>query len=423
MWVFLALACLIQQTTNSEYSFNRRHLNPEGFMTIPEILQYWGYPSEEYQVLTDDGYYLQLNRIPHGKHCPHKEEPRPIVLLVHGLLWEGRCWIANLPSNSLGFFLADVGYDVWIINVRGTTWSRRHMEFSIYQQKFWNFSFHEMAIYDIPATINFILQKTKQDSLYFIGHSQGAGIGFVAFATLPYLTDRVKLFISLTPTYTLKGFVAFATLPYLTDRVKLFISLTPTYTLKGISGTFGVLGRIPERFRELIWGTKEFSLYSEKVKNSMIHACSYPGIDRLCLNNIFLAGGYNKKNLNVSRADVFAGIFPDFTSVKNINHWSQVIHSGEFKYYDYGLKNREVYNMTTPPFYKIEDVLVPVAVWSGGKDIVTKRRNIESLITRITYLVFYTDIPDWQHFDPILGLDAVQRCYPDILELMQKHKH
>ncbi|KAK9400671.1 putative lysosomal acid lipase/cholesteryl ester hydrolase [Crotalus adamanteus] len=106
-----------------------------------------------------------------------------------------------------------------------------------------------------------------------------------------------------------------------------------------------------------------------------------------------------------------------------MNHWSQIIRSVEFKYYDYGHKNREVYNMTKPPFYKIEDVHVPVAMWSGGKDIATKRRNIESLLTRITYLVFYTDILDWQHFDPILGLDGPQHCYPDIVELMQKHKH
>ncbi|XP_070610057.1 putative lysosomal acid lipase/cholesteryl ester hydrolase isoform X2 [Erythrolamprus reginae] len=395
MWVLLALVCLIQKTTNSEYSFNRRHLNPEGFMKPTEVIQYWGYPSEQYQVLTDDGYYLQLNRIPHGKHCSQHEEPRPIVLLGHGFLWDGRCWIANLPSNSLGFFLADAGYDVWIINFRGTTSSKKHKKFSIYQQEFWNFSFHEMAIYDIPATINLILNKTKQDSLYYVGHSQGAGLGYVAFANLPCITDRVKL----------------------------FISLTPAYNLEGVSGLLGVIGRIPDRLRELIWGTKEFSIFSEKVKTNLIYACSYPGIDQLCLQSIFLIGGFNPKNLNVSRADVYAGFSPEDTSVKDINHWSQIILSGEFKRYDYGDKNKEIYNTTTPPFYKIEDVHVPVAVWSGGKDIATTRRNVESLIARITNLVFYKDIPDWQHFDAVLGLDAVQRCYPDILELMQKYKH
>ncbi|XP_063163903.1 lipase member M-like [Candoia aspera] len=271
MWLFLVMAFLIQQTTNSEESFSRRHLNPQGFMTIPEIIQYWGYPSEEYEVLTDDGYYLQVNRIPHGKHCPENAGPRPVILLVHGLLGEGRCWTGNLPRNSLGFFLADAGYDIWIINNRGTTWSRRHQEFSIHQQEFWEFSFHEMAIYDIPATITFILQKTQQDSLYYIGYSQGGSLGFIAFSILPYLSDRVKL----------------------------FIGLTPAYSVEDIRGTFGVLGKIPERLRRLIWGSKEFCILSERLKAIMIYACSYPVIDQLCLQNIFLARGYNEKNLNV----------------------------------------------------------------------------------------------------------------------------
>ncbi|KAM6443648.1 putative lysosomal acid lipase/cholesteryl ester hydrolase [Liasis olivaceus] len=394
MWLFLVMACLIQQTTNSEEPFNRRHLNPEGFMTIPEIIEYWGYPSEEYEVLTVDGYYLQLNRIPYGKHCPGNAGPRPIVLLVHGLMMEGRCWIANLPSNSLGFFLADAGYDVWLINTRGTTWSRRHQEFSIDQQEFWEFSFHEMAIYDIPATINFILYKTEQDWLYVIGHSQGAALGFIAFSILPYLSFRVKL----------------------------FIGLLPAYNLEGVRGMLGVIARIPKGLRRLIWGTKEFSLFSERQKTVLTYACSYPVIDQLCLQNLFLAGGWNKKNINVSRADVYAAIFPDYTSTKTLDHWSQVIHSVEFKYFDYGYKNIDIYNMTTPPFYIIEDVSVPVAVWSAGKDIAATRSNVESLVPRITHLVFYKDIPDWAHVDPLFGLDAPQRLYPDVLELMQKYK-
>uniref|UniRef100_A0A670IB44 Partial AB-hydrolase lipase domain-containing protein n=1 Tax=Podarcis muralis TaxID=64176 RepID=A0A670IB44_PODMU len=173
MWLFVAVVCLMQQTTESEEFLRKRHLNPQEFMTTNEIIQYWGYPSEEYEILTEDGYYLQINRIPYGMHSSGKTGPRPVVLLVHGILLESRCWIANLPNNSLGFFLADAGYDVWMINARGTSWSRRHKTLSIDQEEFWDFSIHEIAIYDIPATINFILQKTKQEGLYVISQSQG----------------------------------------------------------------------------------------------------------------------------------------------------------------------------------------------------------------------------------------------------------
>ena len=38
-------------------------------------------------------------------------------------------------------------------------------------------SFHEMAMYDLPAMINFVLRKTGQKQIYYVGYSQGATIG------------------------------------------------------------------------------------------------------------------------------------------------------------------------------------------------------------------------------------------------------
>lgn len=37
-----------------------------------------------------------------------------------------------------------------------------------------------MAMYDIPASLNFVLNKTGQEQLFYVGHSQGTTIGRLA---------------------------------------------------------------------------------------------------------------------------------------------------------------------------------------------------------------------------------------------------
>lgn len=40
----------------------------------------------------------------------------------------------NSVDESLGFILADHGFDVWVGNVRGTHWSPGHVEFSVHDK-------------------------------------------------------------------------------------------------------------------------------------------------------------------------------------------------------------------------------------------------------------------------------------------------
>lgn len=66
--------------------------------------------------------------------------------------------------------------------------------------KFWDYSFETVAEYDLPATIDFILEKTKQRKLTYIAYSVGATEMFAAMSTEPdYYKDRINLFIAIGP--------------------------------------------------------------------------------------------------------------------------------------------------------------------------------------------------------------------------------
>lgn len=95
------------------------------------------------------------------------------VLLVHGLLSCGGQWVAN-KNKSLAFMLSKAGYDVWILNNRGTSLSNKHKILSHKSPQYWNFSFHELGYYDITAAIDYVLSEVQKEKLHVIGHSQGA---------------------------------------------------------------------------------------------------------------------------------------------------------------------------------------------------------------------------------------------------------
>ncbi|XP_046510622.1 lipase member J isoform X4 [Equus quagga] len=238
MWCFFKVLSfiLIFGTTHGAFRY-RRSVNPEANMNISQIISYWGYPDEEYDIVTEDGYILGLYRIPYGKtNNDNNSAQRLVVYLQHGLLTSAISWISNLPSNSLGFILADAGYDVWMGNSRGTTWSRKHLYLKTDSKEFWAFSFDEMAKYDLPASIDFIVKQTGQEEIFYVGHSQGTTIGFITFSTMPKIAERIKIFFALAPVFSIKYSksalikMAYKLKSVIKSRVDVYMSHNPAGT-------------------------------------------------------------------------------------------------------------------------------------------------------------------------------------------------
>ena len=98
-----------------------------------------------------------------------------------------------------GYILADAGYDVWMGNSRGNTYSCAHLNLSRSDAKFWDFSFHEMGMYDLPATIDHIIAQTGQQKIYYVGHSQGTTSFFAMLSEKPEYNDKIIKFVALAP--------------------------------------------------------------------------------------------------------------------------------------------------------------------------------------------------------------------------------
>ena len=145
--------------------------------TFEELCEENGFQHEKHKVITEDGYILSLWRIPglieEGDLSDTSKTP---VIFQHGLLDSAIGWMIHYPEVAPAFVAARAGYDVWLGNSRGSTFSRKHIKYDpdVDKREFWDYSFYEMAMYDVPAFIKEIQEEADGQKVAFIGHSQGS---------------------------------------------------------------------------------------------------------------------------------------------------------------------------------------------------------------------------------------------------------
>ncbi|KAI0391209.1 sterol esterase [Xylariaceae sp. FL0594] len=186
-----------------------------------------GLDMEEFQVQTEDGFIIDLwhiydpreytrldeeERSDRGptvfesqsrqskKRLKDPSKPRKFpVLLMHGLLQSAGAYCAN-DDDSLAFFLCKSGYDVWLGNNR-CGFHPKHASLSYSDPRMWCWNIRQMGVLDLSALVSRVLTETGFEKIGLICHSQGTTQTFVALAKeqRPELGEKLTAFCALAP--------------------------------------------------------------------------------------------------------------------------------------------------------------------------------------------------------------------------------
>ncbi|KAL2939180.1 Triacylglycerol lipase 1 [Bienertia sinuspersici] len=383
----LSLLIAVTSAVNSSVIGLLSHPPSPAINLCDQLITPHGYPCHHHSVQTKDGYILALQRVSSSSSSGNLTLNRgPPVLLVHGLFMAGDAWFLNSKQESLGFILADRGFDVWVANVRGTRWSPGHVSLSHKSKEYWDWSWEELALYDLSAMIEYIYQETSS-KVFVVGHSQGTIMSLAAF-TQPDIVKKVEAAALLSPI----SYLGHVDAPFVLRMVNMYLD-------KMI----------------LAMGFHQLNFRSD---------VGIELLDSVCNGHVDcddLLASITGKNccFNTSRVDLYLEYEPHPSSTKNINHLFQMIRQGTFAKYDYGmLKNLRHYGSFKPPAFDLSLVPESLPLWMayGGNDDLADVTDVQRTIKELPCKKEIIYLDNYGHIDFLLSISAKEDIYGRMIE-------
>ena len=355
-------------------------------------------------VTTADGYVLQVHRVAmaggrfDGGDGGSTGPPR-VALLQHGLVDSGETWVANYGNESLAYQLASRGWVVYLANSRGRPpfW---HATLSPDDDAFWAFSWDEMAVLDLPATVDHALRATGAASLSYAGHSQGTTLAMVGMGEVPALAAKIDVAALLAPVGILRH---------------------------GGLANFTALWRASRWLCDELPETCDMSLWDaiHHAAPVLCNAVTYPGcVDLLCdFAGCQSHGGYNR---SVLVDVVFAGSYFAGTSYRNLEHYDQMerINETALRKFDFGnaTANVAAYGTPSPPAYDLSKFRGRAAAFVGTADRMVHEEDALATLGMLTNADFvrpHALVDGYGHGDFIWAVDAGADLYPAVVAVLE----
>uniref|UniRef100_A0A182R885 Lipase n=1 Tax=Anopheles funestus TaxID=62324 RepID=A0A182R885_ANOFN len=360
-----------------------------------------GYFLEQHEVTTADGYILTMFRIP-GSPANPVVKGKNVAFLMHGLLSSSADLVVAGPGKAIAYMLVDAGYDVWLGNARGNTNSRRHIfhDPDARKTKFWDFSWHEIGYFDLPAMIDYTLAYTGRTTLHYVGHSLGTTSFFVMASTRPDYNKKIRSMHALAPV----AFMSNLRSPF----VRAFAPFVNQ--LERVTNLLGVNEFLPSNEMMVLGGQR---LCEDESP-----------FQEVCANVLFLIAGYNSPQLNRSLIPAILANTPAGASKYELIHYAQGYNSGRFRQYDFGVSvNQARYGSIRPPDYPLRRVTAPVALHYSDNDLLADVSDVRKLYSYLPNSIGLFRVPDprWTHLDFVYGIDANTFLYERVISLMKRY--
>jgi pimeloyl-ACP methyl ester carboxylesterase len=355
-----------------------------------------GLDLEEAKVITEDRY---INSIWILTSKDKSNLNGKSVILQHGLL-DGGFTFLILAEDSLPKKLCDEGYVVYLPYIRGTQFSRSHLDYdSGLTSKYWDFSFDHMAAYDVPANINFVKNRDGVEKVYYIGHSQGTLTFFLAYMNNPEFMEK-----------NIAKFIALGTVPNVNNAPHFLIKLFDKSK---------ILNLIP---------VKNFLTLPKEVGQVFVPLCTSKA-KVLCNSILSLAFSGTHETGRIDYDRLGKNIFlyePGGTSLQNMKHWIQIYKAKRAQKYDYGLvENLKHYGQTTPPVYdlkKMKGYSIPSLMTISDADPFANPQDTLDFVDNIENkkVVNILSLTNYNHIDYFWADSAVQEIFPKVMNFLDE---
>ncbi|KAH7316604.1 Alpha/Beta hydrolase protein [Stachybotrys elegans] len=361
-----------------------------------ELCRVWGYEAEEHIVQTKDGYLLGLHRLQwrrgeEGQKVNYGSTSlkKRVVYLHHGLLMNSEVWVCLTDEKRcLAFELVERGFDVWFGNNRGNKYSKKSIHSSPTSLEFWDFSIDEFAFHDIPDSISYILDTTQQESLSYIGFSQGTAQAFASLAIHPKLNNQVNVFIALAP------------------------AMSPAGLSNGVVDS---LIKASPQVLYLMFGRRSI-LSSATLWETLLYPPLFSRLIDMGLSFLF---NWQTRNISTSQKLAAYPHLYSFTSTKSVVHWFQIIRNKCFQMFDddvhqpLGVSTSTRYSKVAK--YPTRNIRTPVVLVYGGSDSLV---DIKAMLKELPPQTVATEIPHYEHLDFLWARDVDAQVFQHVFDAL-----